>query len=134
MPTQHPLDMGTSGRTGREIKRWNETPANPIRQTEARIAEGWRKGKAERVKERAAKSHKGRKRLRVSNLFSYLTQPPIEEQGISRTPRMASVRTGARKYRQARSLVGSCSVRIDSVKEPARYTRACPTLTDEILF
>ena len=46
------VEPGTSGRTGRKDKRWNETPANLIRQTEARIAEGGRKGKAEREKER----------------------------------------------------------------------------------
>ena len=50
------LEPGTSGRTGRQHKRWNETPANLIRQTEARIAEGGRKGKAEREKERESNS------------------------------------------------------------------------------
>ena len=50
------LEPGTSGRTGRKHKRWNETPADPIRQTEARIAEGGRKGKAEREKEKERES------------------------------------------------------------------------------
>ena len=119
----------TSDRTGREIKRWNETPATLTRQTEARIAEGGPKGKAEG--EWLQKPQTSQKTNGKRPFFLFCPEIRQSVVGFGAFSLRLS-RNGARipryfAFRTERRWV------IDDLKEPTQSSRAATTLADEIL-